>query len=92
MCFRPAGVEQSVTCPKCNMKVNAVMGVMPQECPFCEADISDLAAQAMAAGDPVGAAPTSAFSVGAPGSPAVPGSPKAPTAPGAPKAPPVSAK
>lgn len=81
MCFRPSTVEQSVTCPECGKKINAVMGQVPVECPFCEADISALANVAMAnAGD--AAAGGSSLVTG------IPGIPGASTVPGAPTVPP----
>ena len=43
MCFRPSTVEQSLNCPECGKKINAIGGRIPHICPFCEADISDLA-------------------------------------------------
>lgn len=43
MCFRPSTVEQSLNCPECGKKINAIGGRIPQICPFCETDISDLA-------------------------------------------------
>lgn len=85
MCFRPASVSLSVTCPNCGKKVNEVLGSIPNECPFCETDITELAAETMAGADQTTAAPTSAF-VTPPGAPAAPGAPKPPSDPGAPKA------
>ena len=86
MCFRPATVALSLTCPNCGKKVNEVLGSIPDECPFCETDISELAAEVMANSDQVTAAPKSAF-VQAPGAPAAPSAPAAPGAPKAPNAP-----
>ena len=73
MCFRPATVGQSINCPMCDKKVNAVLGAMPTECPFCEADLSEIAA-------PINEA------IGLPNiAPAAPNVPSAPKAPGASK-------
>lgn len=85
MCFRPAAVSKFVMCPNCGKKVNEVLGSIPNTCPFCETDISELAQEAMASGDQTTAAPKSAF-VSAPGAPGAPQSPGAPSAPGAPPA------
>lgn len=89
MCFRPSEVESSASCPNCGQKINAVMGIFPQICPFCDEDLTELAA---ANTDTTGGL-TSAFVQGAPGAvsapaaPAAPGAPAAPAAPGAPAAP-----
>ena len=37
MCFRPADANMSVTCPSCGKEINAVLGIVPKECPFCGA-------------------------------------------------------
>ena len=37
MCFRPAGVDQFIECSSCGKQINMVMGVAPEECPFCGA-------------------------------------------------------
>lgn len=44
MCFRPPGIEQSIKCPDCGKKVGAVMGQIPEICPFCEANLKDVIA------------------------------------------------
>lgn len=75
MCFRPTNVEASVDCPECGMKIHQVLGAIPNECPFCEADLSSMTAALNAAAGINIPAP------GAPGAPAAPGAPKAPGAP-----------
>ncbi len=47
MCFRPSVVEDNLVCPQCGKKINAIGGRLPLECPFCEADISELAKEMM---------------------------------------------
>ena len=74
MCFRPAGVDQSIDCPNCGKRVNAVLGVFPDECPFCGAKVES----GGAAGGP---SPVPPAAPGAPMPPAAPGAPKAPGAP-----------
>lgn len=86
MCFRPATISSSIECPECGKKVREVLGQYPNQCPFCEADISALVAEAMADADPATGAPRSAF-VSAPGAPAAPPAPGAPTPPAAPTTP-----
>ena len=75
MCFRPTNVEASVDCPECGMKIHQVLGAIPNECPFCEADLSSMTAALNAAAGINIPAPS------APGAPAAPGAPKAPAAP-----------
>ncbi len=75
MCFRPADAGQSMDCPECGKKINAIMGNWPLNCPFCNLDLTKITA-----GMKEGAA-------AAPAAPSAPGAPKAPSAPGAPAAP-----
>lgn len=77
MCFRPSSVESSANCPNCGQKINAVMGIFPQTCPYCDADLTELAA----ANTDTSGGLTSAFVPGAPGAPSAPGAPGAPNAP-----------
>lgn len=85
MCFRPSIVEAAFECPECGKKINPIMGQLPDTCPFCEADISEQAAAAVAGTE--AAPPESAFAKpsapSAPpvGAPQVPGAPLAPGAP-----------
>lgn len=72
MCFRPPGIEQSVTCPGCGKKINAVMGNIPPVCPFCEEDIAAAAAEAKARGMPASAS----GSLPTPKAPGIPTPPK----------------
>lgn len=72
MCFRPAGVDQFIECSSCGKQINMVMGVAPEECPFCGAKTDSMERRN---GSPV-AAPA------APGAPGIPGAPKPPAAPG----------
>lgn len=81
MCFRPSSVEASVNCPQCGKAVHQVLGAIPNECPFCEADLSSVTAAINAAAGINIPAP------GAPGAPSAPGVPSAPSVPGAPSAP-----
>ena len=41
----PAGISASVKCPKCEKKVNEVMGNIPNICPFCEEDLTEAIAE-----------------------------------------------
>lgn len=70
MCFRPAMAEPTLECPACGKTVKVVMGVVPEECPFCDAGLGDAAA---------------AINNAASGVPAAPAAPKAPSAPVAPR-------
>ena len=76
----------SIECPECGKKINEVLGQLPDECPFCETDITELVARMAEGADEVMAAPRSAF-VAAPGAPSAPGAPAAPSVPKAPGAP-----
>lgn len=79
MCFRPAIVEAAFFCPECSKKINPIMGQLPKECPFCNADISVAAVEAMA--NSKGAPPEASFGKPvAPGAPETPGAPVSPTA------------
>ena len=71
MCFRPADANMSVTCPSCGKEINAVLGIVPKECPFCGATSEDF---------------EGASDIKAPSAPAAPGAPKAPGAPQPPAA------
>lgn len=75
MCFRPAAVSMSVTCPKCG----AECALDAKSCSACGADLPDAPSVPGAPGAP--GAPSM------PGMPAAPGAPAKPSAPGAPKAP-----
>lgn len=79
MCFRPADAGQSLDCPKCGKKINAIMGNWPLNCPFCDLDLADAIA-AQEGGAPAPAAPAAP-------APTAPKAPTAPTAPAAPKPP-----
>lgn len=89
MCFRPAITETPFECPECGKRINPIMGQLPNTCPFCEKDISEEAAKAMALS--IGAPPESSLakpmapkgqqSARAPFSPSrVPSAPKTPAA------------
>lgn len=80
MCFRPSIVEAAFECPHCGKKINPVMGQLPETCPFCDQDISQQAAAAVAG--TAAAPPESAFAK-KPSAPVAPptGAPKAPGAP-----------
>ena len=82
MCFRPAGVDQSIECPECGKKVNAVLGVFPDSCPFCGVKVD---ATMAASGSPAVAVSGVPAAFGAPAAPKAPGVPGAPAAPGAPR-------
>ena len=73
MCFRPAGLDQSADCPNCGKRVNAVLGVFPDECPFCGAKVET--------GNNSSASPAPPSAPGAPNPPKAPGAPKAPGTP-----------
>jgi len=77
MCFRPADAGQSLECPECGKKVNAIMGNWPLNCPFCDIELADAIAALEGGAAPAPAAP-------APAAPAAPAAPKAPAAPAAP--------
>ena len=80
MCFRPADAGQSLTCPECGKKVNAIMGNWPPNCPFCNLDLAEVTAN-LGSDAPAPASP------GAPQPPAAaPGAPSAPKPPAAPGA------
>lgn len=87
MCFRPAIAEASFMCPNCDKKINPIMGQLPKNCPFCEADISREAEALMASSE---AAPPEANFVSpklsasnaAPTKPSASAAPKPPSAPG----------
>jgi len=83
MCFRPAGVDQSIDCPQCGKQINAILGVFPSECPFCGLDTEK--AQVLIAEQ--GGAPGAPQAPGMPNAPQAPGMPNAPKAPGMPNAP-----
>ena len=86
MCFRPAGVDQFIECPECGKQVNAVLGVFPDNCPFCGAKVDAATATSGAPGVVAPGVPGMPKAPGAPGTPSAPGAPKAPSAPGAPSA------
>ena len=87
MCFRPSMVEVSINCPKCGKKINAVMGTIPNTCPFCEEDLEKLTADINAGAGitaPVISPPVSSRPASIPVSSA---QKKPPVEPGIPKAP-----
>ena len=88
MCFRPAGIElPEPDCPECGVKVKAVDGQYPKNCPQCNADFTQYEEEfkakmaAATSGMPLPRPP------GAPKPPAAPGAPSAPRPPAAPGAP-----
>jgi rubredoxin len=88
MCFRPAGINIEMECPKCGTKVPGDAKVCPN-CGATEEDFKD----AMGGMPPMPGAPGMPAPPGAPGMPkppgppGVPAAPRPPSAPGAPKAP-----
>ena len=76
MCFRPSQATQSMECPNCHMRVDAVLGTFPTECPFCMTSYKDeLAAMDAAPVMPGAPAAPGAKRTGAPPPPASPGKP-----------------
>ncbi len=81
MCFRPTTVEASVDCPNCGKTVHQVLGAIPNECPFCDADLSSITAEInAAAGINVASSPGTPSVLGAPSAPKASQAPKAPNA------------
>jgi hypothetical protein len=88
MCFRPATAEASISCPECEKKINAAMGLIPNICPFCGANLESLVSEINQGEGTLPSMP-SPMSPGAPKFPmGGPGAPKFPMGgPGAPKFP-----
>lgn len=72
MCFRPATAEAAFVCPNCGKNINPILGNLPDNCPFCEAELPK--DDALNPQTPSGAS-------AAPGAPSTPGAPAAPNAP-----------
>lgn len=86
MCFRPAGVEINVNCPKCGKKLPVIGNTILKRCPFCKAEFTQEDYDNFQASLTGGASDAPEMPA-APGMPQAPSAPKAPSAPSAPAAP-----
>lgn len=80
MCFRPATAAVDVKCPGCGETISPLGGLYPPNCPYCNADLSEVTANGGSGETPAPGAPSAPSAPGAPSAPKAPGAPKPPTA------------